>query len=207
MPPMYETPGVRPTTIRGGRFASPTPPGMEGLRGLYERYCDQEARALLQLIPRDGLRSLYRTLRARTAVLPEPEDPDPDQPAGSPDSLAMVVSYARDLLPLPPFHLWLDAYLADRGPFLEALGIEATPSRPDPVLVDVRAMQGGWMVGLHLFHREGEWRGFLQFTREVGGSGHRTADIFRAEEPAAVRARFREYTDETLKAFLRSVMP
>ncbi len=207
MPPLSETPGVRPTPTRGGRFASPTPPGMEGLRGLYERYCDHEARALLQLIPRDGLRSLYRTLRARAATLPEPEDPHRDQLPGSPDSLAMVVRYARELLPLPPFHLWLDAYLADRRPFLEALGVEATPSRPDPVLVDVRAVDGGWMVGLHLFHRGGEWRGFLQFTREVGRPGHRTADIFRGEAPAAVRARFREYTDETLKAFLRSVMP
>ncbi len=207
MPSTSEHLASRSARGRGGRFSAATPPGLEGLRGLYERYCDHETRALLQLIPRDGLRALYRAARSASVHPEEEAEVQGGSQLLTQDSLAMVVRYARELLPLPPFHLWLDAYLDDRDPFLAALGIEATPDRPDPVLVDVRAVDGGWMAGLHLFHREDEWRGFLQFTREAGRPGHRTADIFRGEAPAEVRARFREYSEATLKAFLRSVLP
>lgn len=174
----------------------PLPPGRNGLEGLYERYCDQEARNLLQIIPRPGLRSLYRAAR-------EDEVPNP----GIPDSIGLLVRYTRKLLPLPPYEIWLDAYLTDRRPFLAALGIESAPVRSEPVMVAVRPASDGWMAELHLIRRDDRWCGFVQFRREVGQPGHRTAEIFRGGEPEEIRRSFQEYRPATLDAFLRSVLP
>jgi len=178
----------------------PVPPGLDGLRGLYERYCDRQARDLLHLIPREGLRALYRAARDSAA------DPA-DTHVGPADPMALVVRYARDILPLPPFPVWLDAYLNDRRPFLAALEIQTAPMRREPVLVEVRPASDGWMAQLHLFLREGRWGGFLQFTREDEPCDYRTADIFRGEDPEELRRRFREFRSATLDAFLRSVLP
>ncbi len=194
------------STGRRGRGLSPnhpppSPPGLVGLESLYERYCDRQARELLQLIPREGLRALAQ--RARREWAPE-EDPE----NGIADPLARAVRMARRLLPLPPYPVWIRAYVEDRAPFLEALGIEDSPVRREPVLVEVRSLPGGWTSGLHLYKREGEWRGFLQFTRGFGrGEVHRTAEIFRGGAPREIRQRFREYRPATLEAFLRSIRP
>lgn len=184
-----------------GRFAGSreqhrppaVPPGLEGLRGLYERYCDHQSRELLRLIPRDGLRAVCRAAR--------------EKGDGAGDPLARVLAHARSLLPLPPFESWMAAYLADRAPYLEVLGIRETPSRPEPVLVDVRSMGETWLAELHLFERDGRWGGFLRFTRGESDPGHRTADIFCGDDPAEARRRFRSFSVATLEAFLRSVLP
>jgi hypothetical protein len=198
------------------------PPGLDGLRGIYERYCDHEARSLLAIIPREGLRAVYSEARARyraggtTAEVPA-APPGPDTAGGEPsatgdgspikDPMSLAVAFARDLLPLPPYEVWLAAYLRDRRPFLAALGVEAFPAREEPVLVDVRQLGGEWTAGLHLFRRGDEWRGFLCFTERVGGLECRTADIFRGARPEEFRDRFREFHPATLDAFLRSVRP
>lgn len=180
---------------------SPAPPGLVGLEGLYERYCDRQARDLLQLIPRGGLRALAKRARQEATVGEGAEE-------GLHDPLARVVRMARRLLPLPPYAVWIRSYLADRRPFLEALGIEAAPARREPVLVDVRSLPGGWTAGLHLFKREGGWRGFLQFRKGVEeGEVYRTAEIFRGGAPEEIRERFKAYRPATLDAFLRSSRP
>jgi hypothetical protein len=192
--------------VRSGRALSPnrpppSPPGLVGLEGLYERYCDRQARELLQLIPREGLRALARRARQEW-----PPDRAPDD--GIDDPLARAVRMARRLLPLPPYPVWVREYVEDRGPFLEALGIEDSPARREPVLVEVRSLPDGWTTGLHLYKREGEWRGFLQFTRGLEtGDVHRTAEIFRGGAPREIRQRFRDYRLATLEAFLRSIRP
>lgn len=177
-----------------------TVPGVEGLRGLYERYCAYEARALLSLVPREGLRALYREARERASSAP-------DDAGTSGDTIALVVRYARDLLPLPPFEVWLESYLADRRPFLDALGVATVPERTDPVLVDLRSLDDGWMVGMHLVRGGDGWRGFLRFHRPPDRESWQTADIFRGSDPDELRERFRGFHVATLRAFLRSVLP
>lgn len=179
----------------------PTVPGVEGLRSLYERYCAHEARSLLSLIPRAGLRALYREGRRRGR---EGDIELEDAPG---ESIAMVVRCARAILPLPPFEVWLESYLTDRRPFLEALGVASVPDRSDPVLVDLRSLDEGWMVGLHLAHDADGWCGFLRFHRPPDRESYRTADIFRGTDPDELRERFRGFHSATLHAFLRSVLP
>lgn len=176
------------------------PPGLGGVRGIYERYCDHEARHLLGLVPRDGLRTLYRAARDAAGE----EEGARGAPSGEP--MALMVRFARRLLPLPPYEVWLRSYLRDRAPYLEALGIASVPDLSEPVLVDVRPLDGGWTAGLHLFHRPEGWRGFLRFQRESDSQGYRTADIFHGDDPRELRQRFQEFHSATLQAFLRSVL-
>jgi len=169
------------------------------LADLYERYCEHEARGLLALLPRVGLRSLYS--RARSAAKGEGTPQDP---------IALATEEARKLLPLPPYEVWVEAYLRDRAPFLQALGIASVPARAEPVLVDVREMAGGWMAELHLSCRGADWVGFLLFRRSAYSEnmyGLRTADIFRGGDPEELLDRFREFQPGTLAAFLRSISP
>jgi hypothetical protein len=180
-------PWVRSSTVLGD------------LTDLYERYCEHEARGLLALLPRAGLRSLYSRARSAGEVEGTPHDP-----------IALATEEARKLLPLPPYEVWLEAYLRDRAPFLQALGIAAVPARAEPVLVDVREMGGGWMAELHLSCRGTDWVGFLLFRKSAYSEnmyGLRTADIFRGSDPDDLMHRFREFQPATLAAFLRSVTP
>ena len=195
----------RPQPRNDGRYV-PTPPGLDGLRGMYERYCDQEARALLQLIPREGLRELSRRARqadtrgGRLTVTM-------GNPGAAPDPMARLVQMARTILPLPPYRVWLQSYLDDRFAYLAHMGIASAPERAEPVLVDVRPVAGGWTGELHLSRCQDGWRGFIQFTREGTGESHRTTEIFRGADPRVIRERFWEYGATTLEAFLRSVLP
>ena len=70
----------------------------ELLRGRYEAYCGQQAAALPAMLPRDGVRALYRS--ARGQVTGEVVDP-----------LALLVQECRRVLPLPPFEIWAQDYL------------------------------------------------------------------------------------------------
>jgi hypothetical protein len=159
----------------------------ETLRGLYERYCEVEAAELLRLLPREGLRSLWRHGMA-------------DEP-----SVDRMREIARDVLPLPPYELWVQSYLDNRRSYLDRLGIPAAPSRPDPVTVSTRPVREDLWAHLNLSHRDGEWFGYISFHGR--GSGLRTTDIFRGEDPAEIRDRFEGFTGPTLEAFLRSVAP
>ncbi len=197
-------------------------PGLEGLRGLYERYCDHEARQLLTLIPKEGLRAVYAEARAlhraeQPTVPPGTSAPGPETAGGHAttevdhapvvDPLALAVEFVRGVLPLPPWEVWVHHYLRDRRPFLEALGVEAFPAREEPVLVDVRTLGPDWTVGLQLFCRDREWRGFLCFMSRSDGLEYRTTEIFRGARPEEFRDRFRDFQPATLEAFFRSVAP
>jgi hypothetical protein len=188
-----------PRVARAGRPIPGASRALTDLNDLYERYCDHEARGLLALLPRAGLRSLYAM--ARTGAEGEGVPPDP---------IALAVAQARQLLPLPPYDVWLEAYLRDRAPFLQALGIASVPARKEPVLVDLRELDGGWTVELHLSCLGTDWVGFLLFRRSDYSKnmrGQRTADIFRGPDPDELLSRFREFRPATFAAFLRSVHP
>jgi hypothetical protein len=168
---------------------------------------------LLALVPRSGLRQLLARARegggGQDAASTTLGTAALDVPREDPDSMTLLVRYVLRILPLPPYERWVEAYVRDRRPFLEELGIPPVPARSEPVLVDVRPAGDGWIAELHLLRTGGQWRGFLCFsaTREGKSSGgpYRTADIFRGPDPEELLARFRGFHAATLDAFLRSV--
>jgi len=176
----------------------------EALRGRYEAYCAAQAAALPALLPREGLRALYRDARAGAAD--EVVDP-----------LALLVARCRELLPLPPFDVWVADYLRDRRPYLEEMESGVTgPARTAPVTVDLRRVEHAgrtWVAGLSLFREPSEWRGFISFHPEETessdsvGTPYRTGDVFREARADDVRDRFRSFSPDTLAAFLRSTLP
>jgi hypothetical protein len=175
----------------------------EGLRRLYAEYRRREAAALLSLIPPEAVRPLYRMARDRMASRGgrPPEDP-----------VALLVDFVEnELLPLPPFEVWLEDFRGHRGAHLQ--GLDTDPRAPDPeapVTVEVRSFRRGdgeWYAGLSLFRRAPVWWGFLSFSRADGLPVARTADIFREEDPEAIRDRFRSFGPDALQAFLRSALP
>jgi hypothetical protein len=175
----------------------------EALRVKYAAYCAEQAAALPALLPRDGLRSLYRS--ARAGVSGEVVDP-----------LALLVERCRELLPLPPFEVWAADYQRDRRPYLEPLE-EATAGgmRTSAMTLDLRAVDhagSSWVASLAVFREPPDWRGFISFqlSDEAVAGGRplqRTADIFLESRAEDVRSRFRAFSDDTLQAFLRSTLP
>jgi hypothetical protein len=179
----------------------------EALRARYEAYCAEQAAALPALLPREGVRKLYRG--ARDAQSGEVVDP-----------LALLVARCRELLPLPPFEIWAADYLRDPLPYLA--GVEtgtAGPVRSTPVTVERRRLEHAghaWDAALAVFRAPPEWRGFITFHDEGDAEGaaareprpvHRTADIFVEARAEDVRDRFRSFSPDTLQAFLRSTLP
>jgi len=185
----------------------------ETLRALYLRYCEHEAGELLRLLPREGLRALWRQVRE--------SDRDADTPLSASRSLERLRAKARALLPLPPYEIWLRDYVVARVDYLERMGISTAPERSGPVTVAVRAFGDTWWAHLNLERRDGEWTGHLAFHAETeelflrsnksggegGGAELRTAEIFRGGTPEEIRSRFREFPPEALEDFRRSVSP
>ena len=179
----------------------------EALRRRYEAYCAEQAAALPALLPREGLRALYRDARARAPLGTGPVS----------DPLALLVAHCRTLLPLPPFDVWVEDYLRDRRPYVEEMEQGTSgPGRAAPVTVDLRRVEHlgrTWVAGLSLFRDPPEWKGFISFHAEQAerpdavGSSHRTGDVFREARAEDVRDRFRSFSADTLTAFLRSSLP
>ena len=202
--------------IRRGS-ARPFDPGVpDTLRSLYERYCDTEARELLALIPREGLRSLWGRARER-ALAGEAGDSGRMRPGEPPlEALEWLRAEARGILPLPPYESWVKAYVSGRAAFLERMGIATAPERSEPVTVAVRPVNAIWWAHLNMERRDVGWVGHIAFHMgadagfpgESGrNGGFRTTDIFRGESPEEIRDSFREFTAHTLEGFLRSVAP
>lgn len=171
------------------------------LRPRYEAYRRHQVRELLSLMPRDGLRPLYRqAVRAMGHGEAEVDDP-----------LALVSEFVERHLPLPPFALWCIDVLDSPEAHLEEPWMEgAAPAREAPLTLDVRTLALGsatWRTELRVWHGGGAWRGHLSF----GGEGHersyRTGEIFRESRLGSLRDRFREFDSRTLEAFLRSAIP
>jgi hypothetical protein len=198
---------ARPTEaapLRRGAGRPFRPRVPDTLRALYHRYCETEARALVDLLPTEGRRALLRAGRRE----------------GEPLSVDVLIEAARRLLPLPPYEVWVSDYLANRAAYLTRMGIPAVPDRPRPVTVDVRPVGNGWWASLDLRHDEGGWVGYVAFhpdpgadpggTMGIGVPGAsatgviRTADVFRGPDPEALRARFRGFGQHAMEGFFRS---
>jgi len=172
------------------------------LRSRYRAYRNRQAQALVSSLPHEAIRPLYARARAWAGDVGVGIGKDP---------LATLLLFVQDLLPLPPFEVWLK----DRSQNLEAHLEEEFTSAPahrrvsPPVTVESRAVclgESHWQASLNLFRRDEAWRGFISFRPVGDGPGVRTADIFREEDPEEIRSRFLSFQPHTLQAFLRSVL-
>ncbi|RMH23175.1 MAG: hypothetical protein D6701_00565 [Gemmatimonadetes bacterium] len=173
-----------------------------GLRRRYHEYCRQQVAALVALLPREAVRPLYRRAKQWAVEAGVHEEKDP---------MATLHRFCRRLLPLPPFEVWLADY--DRYPLAHLGEVLPSPDADDVPMAVASARRAvahdgaAWSALLNTFRDGGVWRGFISFTLVEGERVVRTADIFCEDAPEAVRARFEELTDDTLRAFLRSALP
>lgn len=172
------------------------------LKSRYRAYRSRQAHALVSLLPQDAVRPLYSSARIWAEGIGIPLGKDP---------LATLLLYLQEILPLPPFAVWM----ADRADHLDAHLEEEFASGPahrrssPPVTVESRGVEmggGRWRASLNLFRRDDAWRGYITFRRAGDQEAIRTADIFREEDPEEIRDRFNSFHKGTLQAFLRSVL-
>ena len=172
------------------------------LKSRYRAYRSRQAHALVSILPQEAIRPLYSKARAWAGEFGIPLGKDP---------LATLLLFLQDILPLPPFDVWM----ADRANHLDAHLEEEFASGPahrrasPPVTVESRGVEMGgrrWRASLNLFRRDDAWRGYITFRRAGDEAGVRTADIFREEDPEEIRDRFKAFHAGTLQAFLRSVL-
>ena len=182
------------------------------LRKRYQQYRLGQAQAFLHLIPRDGVRPLYAKAR-EWAVGREQHD--------AREPMAALLAYLLDTLPLPPFDVWLTDFEGNRFEHTVALsrvpssGFDAPPAEVDRRTVRHRTRR--WSARLELSRDGSRWRGCIAFaaagadtvesSRAEPQDAFRTTDIFVERDPRVIRNRFREYHEETLRGFLRSVLP
>jgi hypothetical protein len=173
------------------------------LQARYEEYCRRQAKGLVSQLPKEAVRPLYARAREWGKETGREVHKDP---------LATLLLFIRAILPLPPLAIWS----ADRAQFLDAHLEEEFESPPahrqssPPVTVESRGMELNgerWRASLSLFHRDDAWRGFISFQKAGGGTGIRTGEIFREEDPEEIKDRFLGFHGQTLQAFLRSVLP
>lgn len=170
-----------------------------GLRGRYEQYRIAQGRDLLNVIPREGIRSLIRHLRTRGQAPPPVEG----------DTLAWLATRCAELLPLPPFEVWVRDFHGARREYDGLPGPPLAPATDDgaPVTVEVRALHHEdreWVAALALRPLGRQWVGHIRFHPSGEARVLTTGDIFREASPTAVRERFQSFDSHTLGAFLRS---
>ena len=171
------------------------------LRRLYDAYCRRQAAALLSLVPRDGIRPLYRKARESCEISGIQRGEDP---------IEILNRFCREILPLPPFAVWAADFAMYPAGHLDAMRADPALNASAPVTVELRTLRHAatdWLAELNLFPDGEVWRGFIEFRGEGGATGARTADIFRDPDPMEIRQRFRSFEPATLQAFLRSTLP
>ena len=185
---------------RADRNASPS--DVAALKGRYEEYCWQQISLLLEIIPREAIRPLYRRARiwATERGLHESQDP-----------MATLRLFCRDVLPLPPFEVWLLDYQTHRVAHVSpGSGFSPLNEPMEPIAVEFRRLEHNaesWHGTLEVYRGGEVWRGLIRFQRD-GEKGHfHTGEIFREDNLQDLRDRFISFTAPTLSAFLRSTLP
>lgn len=169
----------------------------------YSAYRARSAAALLTVIPRDGVRPLYREARKWALEMGSHERQDP---------MASLLAYCERLIPLPPYNVWAADYNSHRLAYMEELARPPlTPVEAEPVMVSVRGIQPPgeptWYATLFVGHDGTDWRGHIAFHNDATESSNRTAEIFIEDDLDSIKERFAAFTDATLIAFLRSTLP
>lgn len=173
------------------------------LRERYLTYRQAQGRELLNVIPREGVRSLLRHFRTRSPA---------EAPAEGEDLLEWLALRCGDLLPLPPFEVWVRDFHAARGAYASEPGPPLAPEAPggEHVTVEVRThrYQGKeWVASLAVRPQHDQWVGHIRFHPDRESAVFTTGDIFREASPVEVRDRFHTFDEHTLNAFLRSSLP
>lgn len=166
----------------------------------YQAYRKRQARGLVQLLPREAIRPLYR--RALESGVGDHTPTDP---------LAALVDFCETLLPLPPFERWCEDLALHPVAHLRDLDDSAAaPTAEAPTTVEARLFDFAgepWIAHLRSFRDGGAWRGYIAFEDRASRRIHRTALIFRETDPADLRERFLGFETVALEAFLRSALP
>jgi hypothetical protein len=173
------------------------------LESRYGEYCRRQTKGLVSILPKEAIRPLYGRAREWGRKTGNEVEKDP---------LATFLLFLQELSPLPPQGVWE----RDRTEHLDAHVKEEFDSPPahrrasPPVTVESRGMEmegRRWRATLNLFRRDEAWRGFIVFNPLGEAETVRTTDIFREEDPDEIRTRFLGFHNQTLQAFLRSVLP
>ena len=182
------------------RTVSPSDTG--AVKGRYDEYCRQQVTLLLEIIPREAVRPLYRRARiwATERGLHDTKDP-----------MSTLRVFCREVLPLPPFEVWRLDYenhrVAHAGGRVEWV-LLAEPM--DPIAVDVRRMEHEaepWHGTLEVYRGGDAWRGLIRFQREGEEGQFRTGEIFCEDDLQDLRTRFNSFIASTMSALLRSTLP
>ncbi len=171
-------------------------------RGRYQGYCQQQVSLLLEIIPREAVRPLYRRARAWATERGVHESKDP---------MSTLRGFCREVLPLPPFEVWRSDYENHRLAHVSA-GVERSPlpEAMEPIAVDVRRIEHEaepWQGTLEVYRGGDAWRGLIRFQRDGEGGHFRTGEIFCEDDLQDLRDRFISFTAPTMSAFLRSTLP
>lgn len=179
------------------------------LRARYEAYRRRQVARLVQMLPKEAIRPLYR--RARAGYEPATASSVTVMEELHDDPLALLMDFCERVLPLPPFELWQqdlerhpDAHLADLEDSAHG------PTADAPSTIDARRLTYGgrpWLAHLRAFRDSGLWRGFIAFEDEESGRIHRTAVVFCEGGLGELRERFVRFEMPALEAFLRSALP
>lgn len=195
---------------------APAPVQSPSLLERYRAYRVAQGRELLNLLPREGLRSVLRHLQSREGGLAASGvavvGADPREPEGGLQTLDDLAARCSELLPLPPFHVWLQDFHRARGEYATLPGPPMAPETADgeAVTVETRELvhQGdSWVASLALRPLEDRWVGHIRFHSSEDDRMHQTGEILREGSPTEVRERFRGFDDHTVTAFLRSTLP
>lgn len=178
------------------------------LRARYEAYCHRQILRLLALMPRNAVRSIYR--RARQDLLESRAGAGFE--GGSKDPMEALVSFCRRTLPLPPFEVWCeDVRLHPAAHVDDGDSPNGDAGSDSMVHLALRLLDLGddrWTASLDARPDGGWWRGRVAFRHSADDDRvYHTGEIFREASAEGVRARFMEFDQRTLKAFLRSVTP
>ena len=175
------------------------------LQERYQAYRRRQAARLVQMLPKDAVRPLYRRARdeaRRTGALEE---------GGEGDPLALLVDFCQRLLPLPPFEVWLkDLYQYPDGHLTDLAEAAGGPTAEAPSTMEVRSVEDNgrpWVARLRSFREQDLWRGYIAFEERDSGRVHRTAAVFCEDHPSDLRERFLSFEPTALEAFLRSALP
>ena len=172
------------------------------LKMRYEGYCQHQVSRLLELIPREAVRPLYRRARTWATEKGAHESKDP---------MSTLRAFCREVLPLPPFEVWYADYENNRVAHRGA-GVERSPlAEPmEPVAVDVRRIEHEaepWRGTLEVYRGDDRWRGVIRFQRDGQEGQFRTGEILCEDDLQDLRDRFSSFTAPTMSAFLRSTLP